>query len=87
MDARAQGLRRHRLVVGHRRGDGAPLREERLERRRQLFARGPTGGRVADECRVAGAEALVVKADVALDADCRRLAAEVDARSAGPTCW
>jgi len=40
----------------------------------------PPADRVADECRVAGAEALVVKADVALDADCRRLAAEVDAR-------
>ena len=35
---------------------------------------------VAEECIAAGADALVVKADVALDADCRRLAAEVDAR-------
>lgn len=34
---------------------------------------------VAAECRSFGAQALVVKADVALDADCRRLAAEVDA--------
>jgi NAD(P)-dependent dehydrogenase (short-subunit alcohol dehydrogenase family) len=34
---------------------------------------------VAGECRAVGAEALVVKADVALDADCRRLAAEVEA--------
>jgi NAD(P)-dependent dehydrogenase (short-subunit alcohol dehydrogenase family) len=34
---------------------------------------------VAEECRATGAEALVVKADVALDADCRRLAAEVEA--------
>ena len=34
---------------------------------------------VAGECRAVGAEALVVKADVALDADCRRLAAEVKA--------
>src|SRR6185295_3796552 len=40
----------------------------------------PPAERVADECRVAGGEALVVKADVGLDADCRRLAAEVDAR-------
>ncbi len=32
---------------------------------------------VASECRALGAEVLVVKADVALDADCRRLAAEV----------
>jgi 3-oxoacyl-[acyl-carrier protein] reductase len=40
----------------------------------------PPADRVADECRVTGAEALVVKADVALDADCRRLAAEIDAR-------
>ena len=35
---------------------------------------------VAGECRAAGADALVVKADVALDADCRRLAAEVESR-------
>jgi NAD(P)-dependent dehydrogenase (short-subunit alcohol dehydrogenase family) len=40
----------------------------------------PPAERVADECRVAGADALVVKADIALDADCRRLAAEVDVR-------
>ena len=33
---------------------------------------------VASECRAFGGEALVVKADVALDADCRRLAAEVE---------
>ena len=30
--------------------------------------------------RRTGADALVVKADVSLDADCRRLAAEVEAR-------
>ena len=35
---------------------------------------------VATECRALGVEALVVRADVASDADCRRLAAEVDAR-------
>ena len=35
---------------------------------------------VADECRALGAEALVVRADVAIDADCRRLAAEVEQR-------
>ena len=35
---------------------------------------------VAADCRALGAEALVVKADVASDADCRRLAAEVEAR-------
>ncbi len=35
---------------------------------------------VADECRGLGAQVLVVKANVAADADCRRLAAEVDAQ-------
>ena len=35
---------------------------------------------VAAECRAAGAEVLVVKADVSLDADCRRLASEVEAK-------
>ena len=35
---------------------------------------------VADACRALGAEVLVVKANVALDADCRRLAVETDAR-------
>ncbi len=35
---------------------------------------------VADECRGLGVDALVVKADVSSDADCRRLASEVDAR-------
>ncbi|WP_395701518.1 SDR family NAD(P)-dependent oxidoreductase [Aquabacterium sp.] len=35
---------------------------------------------VADECRAFGAEALVVKANVADDADCRRLGAAVEAR-------
>jgi 3-oxoacyl-[acyl-carrier protein] reductase len=35
---------------------------------------------VAAECRALGAGALVVKADVGSDADCRRLAAEVEAR-------
>ncbi len=35
---------------------------------------------VAAECRALGTQALVVRADIALDADCRRLAAEVDAR-------
>lgn len=35
---------------------------------------------VAQQCRAAGAEALVVKADISSDADCRRLAAEVDER-------
>ena len=34
---------------------------------------------VAAECRALGAQALVVQADVAVDADCRRLAAEVEA--------
>jgi NAD(P)-dependent dehydrogenase (short-subunit alcohol dehydrogenase family) len=33
---------------------------------------------VAAECRSAGAEALVIRCDVASDADCRRLAAEVE---------
>lgn len=36
--------------------------------------------RVADECRSFGAEVLVAQADIADDAACRRLAAEVDAR-------
>ena len=35
---------------------------------------------VAADCRAFGGEALVVKADVASDADCRRLAAEVEKR-------
>ena len=35
---------------------------------------------VAAECRALGAEALVVRADIAVDADCRRLAAEVERR-------
>lgn len=35
---------------------------------------------VAAECRALGADVLVVKADIASDTDCRRLAAEVDAR-------
>ena len=35
---------------------------------------------VADECRALGVDALVVKADVASDADCKRLAGEVEAR-------
>jgi 3-oxoacyl-[acyl-carrier protein] reductase len=35
---------------------------------------------VAAECRALGAEALVVRADVAADADCRRLAGEVEQR-------
>jgi 3-oxoacyl-[acyl-carrier protein] reductase len=35
---------------------------------------------VAEACRALGVDALVVKADVSSDADCRRLAAEVDAR-------
>lgn len=34
---------------------------------------------VADACRALGVSALVVRADVASDADCRRLAAEVEA--------
>jgi NAD(P)-dependent dehydrogenase (short-subunit alcohol dehydrogenase family) len=36
---------------------------------------------VAAECRAAGGEALVVRADIASEADCRRLAAEVE------SCW
>lgn len=35
---------------------------------------------VAQQCRDLGADVLVVKADVARDADCRRLAADVDGR-------
>ena len=35
---------------------------------------------VAAECRALGADALIVRADVAVDADCRRLAAEVEQR-------
>jgi 3-oxoacyl-[acyl-carrier protein] reductase len=35
---------------------------------------------VADECRALGADVLVVQGDVASDADCRRVAAAVDAR-------
>jgi NAD(P)-dependent dehydrogenase (short-subunit alcohol dehydrogenase family) len=36
--------------------------------------------RVGAECRALGADAIVVRADIAADADCRRLAAEVEAR-------
>jgi NAD(P)-dependent dehydrogenase (short-subunit alcohol dehydrogenase family) len=35
---------------------------------------------VAQQCRALGADVLVVKADVSVDADCRRFAAEVQAR-------
>jgi 3-oxoacyl-[acyl-carrier protein] reductase len=35
---------------------------------------------VADECRALGANVLLVRADVSQDADCRRLAAETEAR-------
>ncbi|MEO8248548.1 MAG: SDR family oxidoreductase [Burkholderiales bacterium] len=35
---------------------------------------------VAEQCRASGAEAMVIKADVSSDADCRRLAAEVESR-------
>ncbi len=35
---------------------------------------------IAAECRTLGVDALVVKGDVSSDADCRRLAAEVEAR-------
>lgn len=35
---------------------------------------------VAEACKALGAEVLVVKADVSQDADCRRLAAETEAR-------
>ncbi|MDE2082608.1 MAG: SDR family oxidoreductase [Burkholderiales bacterium] len=45
------------------------------------FSREPAPAQaVAAECRALGAQALVVQADVAADADCRRLAAEVEAR-------
>ena len=44
------------------------------------FSREPApADAVAAECRALGAQALVVQADVAQDADCRRLAAEVEA--------
>ena len=45
------------------------------------FSRDPTPAeRVAAECRALGAEVLVVQADVSVDADCRALAAAVEAR-------
>lgn len=45
------------------------------------FSRDPVPAEaVAEECRALGVDALVVKADVSLDEDCRRLAAEVEAR-------
>ena len=45
------------------------------------FSRDPVPAEaVAAECRALGVEALCVKADVSSDEDCRRLAAEVDAR-------
>ncbi len=37
-------------------------------------------GEVAEECRAAGAETLVVRADVAIEADCQRIVAEAVAR-------
>ena len=40
-------------------------------------------GEVAEECRVAGADALPVKADVAIEGDCRRVVAETVARFGG----
>jgi NAD(P)-dependent dehydrogenase (short-subunit alcohol dehydrogenase family) len=44
------------------------------------FSRDPAPAEaVAAECRALGAEVLVLKADVSVDADCRRLAAEVGA--------
>lgn len=44
------------------------------------FSRDPApASAVADECRALGATVRVVQADVASDADCRRLAAEVEA--------
>jgi NAD(P)-dependent dehydrogenase (short-subunit alcohol dehydrogenase family) len=45
------------------------------------FSRDPAPAEaVASECRALGVDALVVRADIASDADCRRLAAEVEAR-------
>ncbi|MEO8079819.1 MAG: SDR family oxidoreductase [Caldimonas sp.] len=45
------------------------------------FSRDPVPAEaVAADCRSCGVEALVVRADVGVDADCRRLAAEVLAR-------
>ncbi|MBI3367726.1 MAG: SDR family oxidoreductase [Burkholderiales bacterium] len=45
------------------------------------FSREPAPAEaVANECRALGVEALVVKADIASDADCRRLAADTEAR-------
>ena len=44
------------------------------------FSRDPAPAQaVADECRALGAQVLVVQGDVAQDADCRRLSAEVEA--------
>ena len=52
------------------------------------FSRDPAPAEaVAAECRALGAEVLVVKADVALNEDCVRLAAEVRPALAGPMCW
>lgn len=45
------------------------------------FSRDPVPAEaVAAECRALGVDALCVKADVSFDTDCKRLAAEVDAR-------
>jgi short-subunit dehydrogenase len=40
-------------------------------------------GEVAEECRAAGAETLVVRADVAIEADCQRIVAGAVARFGG----
>jgi 3-oxoacyl-[acyl-carrier protein] reductase len=43
---------------------------------------------VAEQCRAAGGEAIVVKANVASDADCRRLAsAAMDEPGGASTAW
>ncbi len=45
------------------------------------FSRDPVPAEaVAEECRALGAEVLVIKADIADDSNCKRMAAEVDAR-------
>jgi NAD(P)-dependent dehydrogenase (short-subunit alcohol dehydrogenase family) len=66
----------HRFRIRHRRRERRAARQQGLEHRHQLREpdRQRTGGRRA--CEAHGAETLLAKANVAEDADCRRMAAD-----------